>query len=118
MLAERLQADELMDDPALDPGTYHAVLADLARVNRITLAYRPTLDFLARAVGHRSRFTLLDVGFGGGDMLRAIARWASARGIVAELTGVDLNPHSKAAAESATVPDAGIRRRRLGLHRI
>ena len=109
MLAERLQADELMDDPALDPGTYHAVLADLARVNRITLAYRPTLDFLARAVGHRSRFTLLDVGFGGGDLLRAIARWASARGIVAELTGVDLNPHSKAAAESATAPDAGIR---------
>lgn len=102
MLAERLQADELMDDPALDPETYHAVLADLARVNRATFAYRPTLDFLASAVGNRSRFTLLDVGFGDGDMLRAIARWAGARGIVAELTGIDLNPHSKAAAKAAS----------------
>lgn len=100
MLAERLHADELMDDPALDPETYHAVLGDLAKVNRITLAYRPTLDFLTRAVGRRSHFTLLDVGFGDGDMSRAIARWASARGIVAELTGVDLNPGSKAAAET------------------
>lgn len=101
MLADRRNADELMDDPALEAGTYHAVLADLARVNRLTLAHRPTLDFLARAVGHRARFTLLDVGFGDGDMLRAIASWARARGIDAELTGVDLNPHSKAAAEAA-----------------
>jgi 2-polyprenyl-3-methyl-5-hydroxy-6-metoxy-1,4-benzoquinol methylase len=109
MLAERRDADELMDDPALNPGTYHAVLRDLARVNRATLAYRPTLDFLARAVGNRSRFTLLDVGFGDGDMLRAIARWANARGIETELTGVDLNPHSKAAAESRAAPGERIR---------
>ena len=102
MLAERLHADELMDDPKLDPETYHAVLADLAKVNRFTFAYRPTLGFLSRAVGSRSRFTLLDVGFGDGDMLRAIARWASARGIDAELTGIDLNPHSNAAAEAAS----------------
>lgn len=109
MLAERLQAEELMDDPALDAGTYHAVLGDLAKVNRVTLAYRPTLDFLARTVGHRSRFTLLDVGFGDGDMLREIARWAGARGIEARLTGVDLNAHSKTVAEAAAAPDAAIR---------
>jgi 2-polyprenyl-3-methyl-5-hydroxy-6-metoxy-1,4-benzoquinol methylase len=101
MLAKRRHAEELMDDPALDPETYHAVLGDLAKVNRATLAYRPTLDFLSRAVGHRSRFTLLDVGFGDGDMLRVIAHWARDRGIQAELTGIDLNPHSKAAAEAA-----------------
>ena len=28
-LAQRLRADELMDDPALDPATFHAVLGDL-----------------------------------------------------------------------------------------
>jgi 2-polyprenyl-3-methyl-5-hydroxy-6-metoxy-1,4-benzoquinol methylase len=108
MLAERLHADELMDDPALDPGTYQAVLGDLARVNRATLAYRPTLDFLARAVGSRSRFTLLDVGFGDGDMLRVIARWAERRGIAVELTGIDLNPGSKAAAETKASPGTPI----------
>ena len=108
MLAERRQADELMDDPALDAGTYHAVLADLAKVNRTTFAYRPTLAFLRRAVGTRPRFRLLDVGFGDGDMLRAIARWASQRGIEADLTGIDLNPRSKAAAERTPSPGAPI----------
>jgi 2-polyprenyl-3-methyl-5-hydroxy-6-metoxy-1,4-benzoquinol methylase len=109
MLAERRQADELMDDPALDAATYHAVLTDLAKVNRITFAYRPTLDFLRRAVAKKSPFTLLDVGFGDGDMLRQVARWAKKNGIVAELTGIDLNSRSKAAAEAVRSPGAPIR---------
>ena len=109
MLAQRLEAEELMDDPALDAGTYHAVLHDLAKVNRTTFAYRPTLDFLARAVGRRKSFRLLDVGFGDGDMLRQVARWAKRRGIAAELTGIDLNSRSVAAAEAASWSGAPIR---------
>ena len=50
MLEERLQADELMDDPDLPEATYHAVLADLAKVNRVTMAYRPTIAFLERVL--------------------------------------------------------------------
>ncbi|HEY6816818.1 MAG TPA: methyltransferase domain-containing protein, partial [Croceibacterium sp.] len=95
---------ELMDDPALDAATYHAVLADLASVNRSTFAYRPTLSFLRRALRGRGRFRLLDVGFGDGDMLRRIARWAGRHGITAELVGIDLNTRSKAAAEAGTAP--------------
>jgi 2-polyprenyl-3-methyl-5-hydroxy-6-metoxy-1,4-benzoquinol methylase len=109
MLAERLEADELMDDPALPAGTYREVLADLARVNRATFAYRPTLDFLRRAAGSRKAFRLLDVGFGKGDMLRRIARGAETRGIAAELVGIDLHPTSVAAAEAVASPDATIR---------
>lgn len=109
MLAERRQATEFMDDPALDAATYHAVLADLARVNRVTLAHRPTLAFLDCAVGKRASFSLLDVGFGDGDMLRAIAAWAKRRGIAAELTGIDLNTRSRAAAEAKPSPGAPIR---------
>jgi len=109
MLAERRQAEELMDDPALDAATYHAVLADLARVNRVTFAHRPTLAFLERAVGRLTHFSLLDVGFGDGDMLRAIAAWAKRRGIAAELTGIDLNARSKTAAEARPSPGVPIR---------
>jgi 2-polyprenyl-3-methyl-5-hydroxy-6-metoxy-1,4-benzoquinol methylase len=109
MLAERLQAEELMDNPALDAATYRAVLADLGRVNRTTMAYRPTLDFLRRAVGRRQTFRLLDVGFGGGDMLRRIALWAKRCGIAAELTGIDLNPHSAAVAGAVPSPGGPIR---------
>jgi SAM-dependent methyltransferase len=102
MLAERATADELMDDPALDAATYTRVLHDLAQVNTITMARRPTLAFLGRALGARRRFKLLDVGFGDGDMLRRIRRWADRRGIEADLVGVDLNPRSVAAAREAT----------------
>ena len=109
MLARRLETEELMDDPALDAGTYHAVLHDLAKVNRTTFAYRPTLDFLSRAIRRRKSFRLLDVGFGDGDMLRQIARWAARRGIAADLTGIDLNPRSAAAAQAMTNAHASIR---------
>ena len=99
-LAVRSQAEELMDADDLDAATYADVVGDLATVNTVTMARRPTLDFLARATAGRKSFRLLDVGFGDGDMLRRIARWAKAKGIKAELVGVDLNPRSEQAARA------------------
>ena len=104
MLERRALAEEMMDDPALDAGTYKAVLNDLAQVNTLTLARRPTLGFLGRALTGARRFRLLDVGFGDGDMLRAIARWAARRGIEAELVGIDLNPRSEDVARGGPPP--------------
>ena len=107
-LAVRAQAEELMDADDLDPAVYADVVADLARVNAVTLAARPTMAFLKRAVTGR-RLRLLDVGFGDGDMLRRIERWAMKRGIEAELVGVDLNPRSEQAARAHTSADSRIR---------
>lgn len=108
MLTRRSLVDELMDDPALDFATYAAVLGDLSKVNTITMARRPTLGFLERALAGVKSFRLLDVGFGDGDMLRAIARWASERGLKAELVGIDLNPRSETVARAATPDDMKI----------
>ena len=107
-LAVRSLQDEQMDNPALPSDIYNAVLFDLARINRLTLAARPTIDFVARAIGASKRFRLLDVGFGHGDMLRRIAHWAERSGIVADLVGVDLNAKSVVAARAATVADCAI----------
>jgi 2-polyprenyl-3-methyl-5-hydroxy-6-metoxy-1,4-benzoquinol methylase len=104
----RAQQPELMDDPALDAGTYAAVIADLARVNTITLARPPTLRWLARATRELPAFSVLDVGFGHGDMLRAIAHWAARAGKQVRLVGVDLNPRSAPVAAAATDPALGI----------
>lgn len=103
-LALRSRQDEQMDAADLDAATYANVLDDLARVNRWTLTARSILAFLGKAVGQKRAFSLLDVGFGDGDMLRAIARWARKQGIEARLTGVDLNPRSAAIAREATDP--------------
>lgn len=108
-LRTRAIADELMDADDLDPAIYAAVVGDLAKVNVVTMAARPTLDFLRRGTAGMRRFKLLDVGFGDGDMLRRIARWAARRGIAADLVGVDLNPRSATAAAAHTPPELGIR---------
>lgn len=101
-LAARSRRDEQMDDPGLDPATYEAVLRDLSRVNAWTLAARPTIAFLARGTKGMPAFRLLDVGFGHGDMLRRVARWAKRKDIAVDLIGVDLNPKSAAVARAAT----------------
>jgi 2-polyprenyl-3-methyl-5-hydroxy-6-metoxy-1,4-benzoquinol methylase len=107
-LAVRSRQDEQMDAPDLDPAVYAKVLHDLARVNRWTFTARPVLAYMKRAAGDLRRFRLLDVGFGDGDILRAIARWARRRGITADLVGVDLNENSVAAARDATPADLAI----------
>ena len=101
-LAVRVQEEEWMDADDLSAETYAAVVGDLARVNVVTMAARPTLAFLDRVATNGERLRLLDVGFGDGDMLRRIARWAQRRGVEAELVGVDLNPRSELAARAHT----------------
>jgi 2-polyprenyl-3-methyl-5-hydroxy-6-metoxy-1,4-benzoquinol methylase len=106
-LARRAEGEELMDADDLDPAVYAAVVGDLAQVNTLTLAARPTLAFLNR-LAPSGRLRLLDVGFGDGDMLRRIARWARRRGVEAELVGIDLNPRSAPAAAAHTPADLPI----------
>jgi 2-polyprenyl-3-methyl-5-hydroxy-6-metoxy-1,4-benzoquinol methylase len=107
-LAVRSRQEEQMDAADLDPAVYEEVLHDLARVNRWTFTAQPVLAYLKRAVGEARRFRLMDVGFGDGDVLRAIARWAKKRGIEADLVGVDLNEKSREIARAATPPDFAI----------
>lgn len=107
-LPGRSQATELMDDPSVDYETFAGCLRDLERVNVASLGYRPTLSWLSRIVGTRTHLSILDVGAGHADMLRAIARWASQRRISVTLTAVDLNPWSAKAAHEATPDDIAI----------
>ena len=98
--AEPAELPELMDQPC-SYEEFRDCLRDLAEVNRITHAYKPTQEFLARVVKRHDRaqpLRILDVGSGGGDMLRTIALWAHERDLPVELTGIDLNPYSARAA--------------------
>jgi 2-polyprenyl-3-methyl-5-hydroxy-6-metoxy-1,4-benzoquinol methylase len=101
-LINRSRQEEQMDAADLDPAVYEKVLHDLARVNRWTFTASPVLAFMKRAIGDAKAFRLMDVGFGDGDILRAIARWARRRDLAADLVGVDLNEKSLAAARAAT----------------
>lgn len=90
----RIMADEIMDDPAQSEADFSAALDGLETLNRITFAHAPLtrfLDRVAREEGVR-HFSLLDVGAGGGDALRAAARWSVRRGVALDLWGLDRSP--------------------------
>ena len=102
--SRRATDDEWMDGDDVSQAEFADVMRDLARVNTLTLARRPTLAFVdaaLRAMPGRP-LTVLDVGFGAGDMLRAVARLCQRRDRAVRLVGIDLNPRSEAAARAAT----------------
>jgi SAM-dependent methyltransferase len=110
-MSVRSDQPELMDADDLDLAVYERCLRDLATLNRVTLTHRATLQFLQQATKDLpagAKISVLDVAFGHGDLLRAISRWAAKRGLQAELSGVDLNPRSAAAARAATPPGQNI----------
>ena len=117
----RSSEPELMDDPSVGYEQFQSCLVELARVNRLSLAHRATLDFLDQLVGRiggrvapgeaapgRPPLHIVDVGSGYGDLLRCIRAWSLRRGVPVSLTGVDLNPWSRRAALEASGPDCPI----------
>jgi SAM-dependent methyltransferase len=103
----RSSETELMDTELVSVDEYRRCLEDLANVNTITLTRQPILHWLKRAmsqVGPGERVSLLDVGYGYGDVLRAIHVWSLDRGFVLDLVGLDLNPMSEPIARAATPP--------------
>ena len=112
-LGLRTMREEEMDAGELPDTEYARVLHDLSRINRLTLAARPTLAFVRTLLAgtgdiHRP-LRILDVGFGHGDMLRAIARMCAELGRLVDLVGIDLNPRSATSAQGATPTDMPIR---------
>ncbi len=96
---------EWMDTETVSAADFAQCLADLAVVNSVTLARPPTIAFMrrvTRGLAAGDQLSVLDVGFGEGDMLRRIHRWGARRGLRMDLLGVDLNPWSTAAAQAAT----------------
>jgi 2-polyprenyl-3-methyl-5-hydroxy-6-metoxy-1,4-benzoquinol methylase len=105
----RSTAAELMDGDDYSPQEFAQTLRHLARINVLTRGYQPTLAALDRVVASGAvsvdrPLTVLDIGCGYGDTLRAVAAWARRRGVRVALTGVDLNPLCCALAEQATDP--------------
>jgi SAM-dependent methyltransferase len=103
----RSHEQEWLDRDDIDPHELKAVLHDLARFNAAFFGHRPILNWLGRVFGPRtsaSAPTILDVGCGYGDLLRAMRRWSNKRDLKPTLLGVDLNPETIRIARDVTDP--------------
>lgn len=92
--ARRSGQTELMDDLTLASEALRQNLDELEVINTRLGGYSVLTDALARlaARGPAGRpLQVVDVGSGGGDTLRYVARWARRRGLPVELLGVDAN---------------------------
>jgi hypothetical protein len=107
--AARATAPEWMDTDPVGFDEFARCLRDLERLNDWSLAGRPTLSWLRRIAPADHAVSLIDVGSGGGGMLRRIDRWARRGGRRIAMTGIDLNPQAARAAARRTPADAPIR---------
>ena len=114
-LTRRATEEELMDDHSLATDALRRNLDELETINTWLGGYAPVLNALKRL---KSRFPagrplrLADLGSGGGDTLRHVARWARKNSVAVELTGIDANQFmlEYATAKSRDYPEISYRR--------
>ena len=106
--SRRAHLSEWMDEPC-SYEDFRDCLKDLERVTRILFGYRPTLNWLQQfADAREAPLHIVDVGCGGGDMLRRIEDWARSVELPVRLTGIDLNPYAARAAREFSGPASRI----------
>lgn len=92
-LKQRAAESELMDDLSAGGPELREALRHLRRLNRIFGASAPTLYGVRRLWAEAdkpSRFSILDIGSGSGDVNRKILRWADANRIKLKITLADI----------------------------
>jgi len=88
-----------MDDPDCDLAALRRTYAQFRVVNRLVAGWRPIYRRRLRPILSRTTpTTLLDIGSGGGDVPRALARWAARDGLRLEITAIDPDPRAHAFA--------------------
>lgn len=91
--AQRSTEKELMDDLDCSGPVLEQTLRELKTINRWLGGNHVTtegLEELTRSFPQAS-YSIVDLGCGGGDMIRIMHSWAEKRKIKAEFTGIDAN---------------------------
>jgi SAM-dependent methyltransferase len=91
-LSVRTLLPEKMDEPNVPVHETQQALRELEIINRWLGGYAVILNALGQLEWNSKPVTIMDLGCGGGDLLRAIAKWAGKKQRVVNLIGVDWNP--------------------------
>ncbi len=90
-LSARSVLPEKMDEPGIAHHELHQALRELEILNNTLGGYKVILNALSQLRLPQRTITIIDLGCGGGDMLRAIAKWAENNNKNVRLIGVDRN---------------------------
>jgi ubiquinone/menaquinone biosynthesis C-methylase UbiE len=98
----RVYIEELLDLGEGSDADVARNLADLRRINRFLGGRRVVIEALEKIVAADGlrELSLLDIGTGSADIPGAVADWCGARGIVANITALDLSERNLRIARS------------------
>lgn len=91
-LKVRSTLPEKMDQPGVPEAEINQALRELEIINTWLGGYALTLDAVKKLGQLPERFTVMDIGCGGGDLLRELSSYLKQRNYKATLIGVDRNP--------------------------
>ncbi|RYZ54596.1 MAG: methyltransferase domain-containing protein [Sphingobacteriales bacterium] len=106
-LTVRSTLPELMDGAGVPSAAIRQALKELENVNTYLGGYALILDALDRLQLPDREISIMDLGCGGGDILRSIAAWGVRKKKKLKLIGIDRNPEMTAYARerSAQFPN-------------
>ncbi len=90
---QRSREIEIMDDLQCNGEVVDQTLRELEFINRWLGGNSVTLEGVRQLAGGQKTITLADLGCGGGDMLKILARWGRKNKLNLSLTGIDANPY-------------------------
>ena len=83
---------ELLDAPNIPKELLFKNLRELDVVNRLLGGHAITLSGIKKLVIDKTKtYRIVDIGCGGGDAMKQIAKWAKTNNFKVELIGVDMN---------------------------
>ncbi|MEL0645417.1 methyltransferase domain-containing protein [Olleya sp. Ti.3.14] len=93
----RSEAEEIMDDLDYNGPILHDALDKLAKINQWLGGNIVTINGLKKALKNHNKseaITIIDLGCGGGDILREISLFGIKNNYNFKLIGIDANPHT------------------------
>jgi 2-polyprenyl-3-methyl-5-hydroxy-6-metoxy-1,4-benzoquinol methylase len=87
----RTEEEEIMDDFLLEGEELRDALDKIASINQLLGGNQLTLQGVKKLINSKDEITIVDVGCGNGDMLRALADFGSKNKYKFNLIGIDAN---------------------------
>jgi 2-polyprenyl-3-methyl-5-hydroxy-6-metoxy-1,4-benzoquinol methylase len=88
---QRSGEQELLDEPGHSFADIRQNMQELNTINHWLGGHAITISGFRRLARSGSRFTICEIGCGGGDNLSVIYHWAKKRGISVNCIGIDIN---------------------------
>ncbi len=93
----RSDQEEIMDDLDYNGPILHDALDKLAKINQWLGGNKVTINGLKKALKNHPKneaLTIVDLGCGGGDILREVSQFGKRNGYRFQLIGIDANQHT------------------------